>query len=59
MAEVRNLSKEVITTITAGNIYPGGTKTVSDWECPLIEGMHGKKVEIISVPADGKKKGKK
>lgn len=57
MAQVRNLSNEVITTITAGNIAPDGVKTVKDWECPLIEMIHGKKVLIVK--AEEKKKGKK
>lgn len=59
MARVRNISKETITTITAGNILPERVKDVADWEVPLIERLHGKKVEITATPAQPKKKGKK
>ena len=43
MPHVKNLSNEVLTTITAGNINPGESKNVKDWEMPLI---HSKKIEI-------------
>lgn len=59
MATVRNLSKETITTITAGNILPDGQKTVADWEAPIIVKLHGKKVDVHACPEQSKKKGKK
>lgn len=59
MATVRNLSKETITTITAGNILPDGQKTVADWEAPIIVKLHGKKVEVSASTEQPKKKGKK
>ena len=58
MAQVKNLSNEVITTITAGNVYFDEVKTVADWEAPLLEMVHGKKVQIV-VGEPEKKKGKK
>lgn len=54
MPHVKNLSNEVLTTITAGNINPGESKEVKDWEMPLI---HSKKIEITESVK--KKKGKK
>ena len=59
MATVRNLSKETITTITAGNIAPDGQKNIADWEAPIIVKIHGKKVEVFKTPEQPKKKGKK
>lgn len=56
MAQVKNLSKEVITSITAGNITPGEMKKVADWEVPLLEMIHGKRIEAF---VEEKKKGKK
>lgn len=60
MAHAKNLSNEIITTITAGNIMPSGKKKIADWEAPIIEMIHGSKV-VISYEAgeEPKKKGKK
>ena len=54
MPLVKNLSKEVLTTITAGNINAGEIKEVKDWEIPLIQST---KIEITESVK--KKKGKK
>lgn len=59
MATVKNLSKETITTITAGNIVPDGQKSIADWEAPIVVKLHGKKVEVCATPEQQKKKGKK
>lgn len=60
MAIVKNLSKEIITSITAGNIAPGEEKKIADWEVALIENMLGKKIAVLEEPAsEQKKKGKK
>ena len=56
MALVRNLSKEIITTITAGNIPSNEEKRVEDWEVSILENLHGKKIMVIP---EAKKKGKK
>lgn len=57
MAQVRNLSKEVITTITAGNIKPGDSKRVADWEVKILSAMHGNKISVLQETprAKGKK----
>lgn len=47
MAQVRNLSREVITTITAGNINPGDSKKVADWEVQILSALHGNKLSIL------------
>ena len=58
MALARNLSNAIITTITAGNISPNREKKIEDWEGPILEMLHGKKVLIIKdTPIQ--KKGKK
>lgn len=62
MAKVKNLNKEVITTITAGNINPGQTKDVQNWEVKILEMLHGKKVEFVGEETPSPKiikKGKK
>ena len=61
MAQVKNLSKDIITTITAGNINPQETKMVADWEVDIIKILHTK-VEVVEKPVvqpKTKKKGKK
>lgn len=60
MARVRNLSKEMITTITAGNLMPGDAKEVPSWEAKVMAMLHGKRLEVSDdAPKAPQKKGKK